>query len=101
MCSFVCDISVHVMFHHSRDHENSVGLHVYNCSLCKVLILLQLQVSVCDVDSLQVDSSHRLWDDFVFNDTSHCHSRCGGPQSDNNAVKKAGATGKKQKIGVC
>jgi hypothetical protein len=56
-----------------------------------------MQVSVYDVDSLQVDSSPRLWEEFVFNDVSR---RCGGPQSDNNGPKKVGAAGKKQKIGV-
>ena len=57
-----------------------------------------MQVSIYDVDSLQVDSSPRLWEEFVFNDTAHSR---GGPQSDNNGPKRVGGTGKRQKIGVC
>ena len=56
-----------------------------------------MQVSVGDVDSVQVDSSPRLWEEFIFNSIAH---RCGGPQSDNNGPKRVGGTGKKQKIGV-
>ena len=55
------------------------------------------QVNVGHVDLSYTDANCRLVDNFVFN----VH-RCGGPQADTDGKKNVGgASGNKQKTGVC